>query len=161
MGGMKAILRGKNWVIVWGLVALFILILLASGLGEVAFDQPFLANLENVYTPKPINSSEVRAVSWFRYLVIGLVVLLFILFLGPIRPRTSRDLIKQILRFALFAFVTMLFLGRFAQANPFLLGELEDASSAQGGGGAPARGGQSDPFDSGPVPGVEDEDLPF
>lgn len=30
-----------------------------------------------------------------------------------------------------------------------------------GGGGAPARGGQSDPFDSGPVPGVEDEDLPF
>jgi len=64
-----------------------------------------------------------------------MVVLIFILFLGPIRPQTSRNLVKQLLRFALFTFVAMLVIGEFAKSNPQLFGNLQGDTSPTSGGG--------------------------
>jgi hypothetical protein len=132
---MKAFFRGKNWIVFGALIALFILVILAAGLSEVKFDQPFFAQLENIYSSDSAIKENIPAASWFRYLLIGMIVVLFLLFLGPIRPQTSRDLLKQLLRFALFTFIAMIFLGRFAQANPFLFGNVQSTSSAPGSNG--------------------------
>jgi hypothetical protein len=63
-------------------------------------------------------------------------VALFLLFLGPMRPQTSKNLIKQLMRFTAITIVLMIIMGRIAQQNPMLFNEQETTSAA-GAGGTP------------------------
>jgi len=129
---MKQFLHGKTRVILLALTALAGLIVLAAGLGGMEFDQPRGMGLENLFNFSDLESvNDVPSSYWIRYFLLGMFVILFLLFLGPMRPQAGRDLIKLVMRFFLFAFVLILFMGRIAQANPALMEELDAAG--QGG----------------------------
>ncbi len=130
---MKSLSGRKIWIILLALVALTGLIFLASGLEELKFDPPQLVKLENLLNLSDItNGEEIPESSWIRYLFPAMIILIFILFLGPIRPMTARDLIKTLLRFALVATVAMLVLGSIAQKNPLFNNEEQNVSTIPG-----------------------------
>ena len=135
---MRELFRGKIWIILLALIALVGLDVLASGLSSMQFDQPTNSGgLETIFNFSELVKTEedVTTLNWVRYLVPVAIVIIFLLFLGPIKPQTSNDLIKQLLKFAVFTFVAMLFMGRIGQNNPFLTGaeSTTTASSSQSG----------------------------
>jgi hypothetical protein len=132
---MKEIFGKRSWVILLALAALVGMIILASGLKELKFDPPHLVKLEDLLNlTDTTNVEEIPQSSWIRYLFPTLLILIFLLLLGPLRPMTIKDLIKRLIRFALFAFVAMLILGRIAQKNQVPNHVEQDAGSLSGSG---------------------------
>jgi hypothetical protein len=130
---MKKVFQARIWIILLALVALIVLVILSSGLNRMTFDSPRLVGFEDIFNfSKIVNEKDVPASSWLRNLIMGMLLVLFLLFLGPIRPQTSKDLIKTLLRFTFFAFVTMLVLARFAQTSPLLNGEILPVTAVPG-----------------------------
>jgi len=128
---MKSFFREKTWVILLAIVALIGLVILASGLSGMKFDNPEKVGIENfLRLSDPTNSADIPPASWMRYLILGMFVALFLLMLGPIRPQTSRDLIKQLVRFFATVFVLMIIMGRLVQKNPLLINEEETTTAA-------------------------------
>ncbi len=118
---MKPLINGKVWIILLASAALIGLIVLASGLNGVKFDQPNMVGFDNLFRlSSTANPEDVPQFSWFRYFIIGMFIILFLVMLGPIRPQTSKGLLTLLLRFFAFAFVVMLIMGRMAQNNPAL-----------------------------------------
>lgn len=131
---MNSFLRGKNWVVLLALVALTGLIVLASGLSSVQFDNPARIELDKLLTfSNPTDSGGVTVTPWIRYLVLGMFLVLFLLMLGPIRPQTGRNLMMQLLRFFAIAFVLLLIAGRLAQKNHLVINEEEAAVNGASG----------------------------
>lgn len=121
---MKSLFNGKTWAILLAFAALIGLVVLASGLSGMKFDQPHTVGFENFFNLSNItNSNNAPRSSWVRYLLIGMFMALFLLMLGPIRPQTGKNLISQLLRFFAFTFIAMLILSRIAQNNPLLFGD--------------------------------------
>jgi hypothetical protein len=116
---MKKLFQGKTWIILLALAGLIGLIVLASGLSRLTFDQPRMLGFDNIFNfSKILNDKDLPTASWFRNLVLGMFIVLILLFLIPIRPRESKDLFKLILRMAFFAFLAMLVLPLFVQKSP-------------------------------------------
>lgn len=123
---MKALFGGKISILLFSLAAIIILIVLASGLGQVEFSAPMGVKTDNVYALTTPNGDEPDApTKWFSYIFIAAIVIMFLLFLGPIRPQTTSTLIKRLLLFSGAMFLFMIVMGRFANNNPFLTGEFE------------------------------------
>jgi hypothetical protein len=130
---MKSLSGGKIWVILLALAALTGLIVLASGLKELKFDPPHLVKLEELLNLSDVtNGGNIPESSWIRYVIPGMIILIFVLFLGPLRPMTSKNLIKMLLRFALIATVAMLVLGSFAQKSPLFNNNEENVTAVPG-----------------------------
>ncbi|MBI5965142.1 MAG: DUF4129 domain-containing protein [Chloroflexi bacterium] len=135
---MKSVSGGKIWIIFLALVALTGLIVLASGMKELKFEPPHLVKLENLLNlSDAANGSEIPESSWIRYVFPGMIILIFLLFLGPIRPMTAKDLIKMLLRFSLIAIVAMLVLGGIAQKNSLFNNNEQEATAIPGSSGDP------------------------
>jgi hypothetical protein len=135
---MKSFFGGKTWIILLALAALAGLVTLVSGMQEMKFDPPHLVKLEDLINLSDFtNDREIPASSWMRYLFPALLILLFLLFLGPIRPMTTKDLVRMLLRFALVALVAMLVLGQVAQKSPMFNEEERNAAAVPGAGGTP------------------------
>ncbi|MBE0670831.1 MAG: DUF4129 domain-containing protein [Anaerolineales bacterium] len=116
---MRSLFNGKIWIILLAFLALTGLVILASGLNGMKFDEPNLVKLDNFF--RLSNSSipeDGNQVSWFRYFVIGMFFVLFLAMLGPIRPQTGKSWLSQLLRFLAFTVIAMMVMGRFAQNNP-------------------------------------------
>ena len=122
---MKSIFNGKNWVILLALISLGGLIALSSSLGEMEFELPTVSLLERFFNrPTPVFLNQPIGGSWSRYVFVALLVLAFLLYLLPIRPQANnKNLLKQIFRVALFALITLYFLGRMAVNNTAIEGE--------------------------------------
>lgn len=130
---MKSLLNGKVWIILLVFAALIGLIVLASGLSGMEFDQPNMARFDNLFKLSDTTHPEdVPQFSWFRYFVIGMFVLLFLVMLGPVRPQTSKGLLSMILRFFAFAVIAMLVINRLAENNPTLFDDENPLTPAPG-----------------------------
>ncbi len=128
---MKSFFGGKIWVILLAFFALAGLVVLASGLSSVEFDQPNLVRFDNLFRLSDItNPEDVPQFSWFRYFVIGMFVLLFLVMLGPVRPQTSKGLLSLILRFFAFAFVVMMVINQLAKNKPTLFEDEQSLTPA-------------------------------
>ena len=55
---MKALFNGKTSIILFSLAAVIILIVLASGLGQVEFSAPMMVKMDNVYALNTPNGDE-------------------------------------------------------------------------------------------------------
>lgn len=132
---MKSISNGKVWIILLAFAALIGLVVLAAGLSGMEFDQPNMARFDNLFrlsdTANPENTPQF---SWFRYFVIGMFMLLFLVMLGPIRPQTSKGLLPMILRFLAFTFIVMLVINQLARNNPTLFEGDDSLAPAPGSG---------------------------
>ncbi|MBL8102408.1 MAG: DUF4129 domain-containing protein [Anaerolineales bacterium] len=116
---MRSLFNGKIWIILLAFLALTGLIILASGLNGMKFDEPNMVKLDNFFRLSNSSIPEDRnQVSWFRYFVIGMFFVLFLAMLGPIRPQTGKSWLSQLLRFLAFTVIAMMVMGRFAQNNP-------------------------------------------
>src|SRR3990172_5299402 len=103
---MKSLFNGKVWIVLLALAALIGLVILASGLSGMKFDQPRMVGFENFFRlSDTVNSNDTPQSSWVRYLLIGMFIALFLLMLGPIRPQTTKNLVSQLLRFIGFTFI--------------------------------------------------------
>jgi hypothetical protein len=135
---MKSLFNGKTWTVLLAFAALLGLVVLASGLGGMKFDQPRMVLLENFFRlSDTIDPNDAPAFSWARYLLIGMLIALFLLMLGPIRPQTGRSLISQLLRFFGFTFILMLILSRMAQNNSLLFDAEQSLTPMPGSNGQP------------------------
>lgn len=115
------------------LVALTGLTVLASGMSELKFDPPRLVKVEDLFNLRGFtNGREIPESSWIRYLFPAMLILIFLLFLGPVRPMTTKDLIKMLLRFTLFAFVAMLVLGSVAKQSPLFNHTEQEVTAVPG-----------------------------
>ncbi len=116
---MKSLFTGKVWIILLTFAALIGLVVLASGLNGMKFDAPNMVKLDNFFRfsnssiPEDENQNQ-----WFRYLIIGMFILLFLVMLGPIRPQTSKSLLMQLIRLFAFTVIAMVIMSRFARNNP-------------------------------------------
>jgi hypothetical protein len=133
---MKSLFSGKIWIILLAFAALVGLVVLASGLNGMKFDAPNMVRLDNFF--RLSNSSiptDRDQNQWFRYFVIGMFFVLFLVMLGPVRPQSSKSLIMQLARLLAFTVIAMLVMSRFARNNP-MFSEDEQARAAMESGGA-------------------------
>ena len=126
---MKAFFGGKTPIVIFSMAAIFILILLASGLGQVEFGAPTWVRVGNVYALNTVGNGDATAPKWFSYVFIALILFMFLLFLGPIRPQTTSSLVKRLLLFTVAGFLFMTVMGRIARNNPFFTGEFDTSAS--------------------------------
>lgn len=128
---MKSLFNGKTWIILLVFAALIGLVILASGLNGMKFDEPNMVRLDNFFRLSNSSIPEDRdQFSWFRYFVIGMFFVLFLAMLGPIRPQTGKTWLSQLLRFLAFTVIAMMVMGRFAQNNP-MFSEEEQSLGAE------------------------------
>lgn len=127
---MKSIFGGKVPVIILGAAAILILVFLASGLEQVKFTAPFLVKTDNIYALNTTGDVDNPAPAWSRYVVIAAILIIILLSLGPIRPRTGSDLVKRVLFFSVATFLFMIVMGRFANTNPFLTGDFAEPTGS-------------------------------
>lgn len=99
--------------------ALVGLIVLASGLNGMKFDAPNMVKLDNFFMLRDSSLPEdTEHNPWLRYLVIGMIIVLFLVMLGPIRPQSSKSLVMQLVRLFAFTVIAMVVMSRFARNNP-------------------------------------------
>ncbi len=131
---MKSLFTGKTWVILLAFIGLAGLAVLASGLSGMEFDQPNMVGFDRLFNlSDPSIKKEVAASAWLRYALIVMIAVIFLLFLGPIRPQSVKDLIKRLLRSFLVMLVIMLFLSRIAPLSPLFAGSEENAQTQNAG----------------------------
>lgn len=128
---MKAFFGGKTSIILFSLAAIALLIVLASGLEQVKFSAPMMVKIDNVYALNTPNGDEPDAsTKWFSYIFLAAIIVMFLLFLGPIRPQTTSSLIKRLLLFSVAMFLFMIVMGRFANNSPFMTGEFDTTTAS-------------------------------
>lgn len=127
---MKTIFSGKTSILLISFVAIIILVVLASGLGQVKFASPLWMKVDNVYALNVAGGTDSEAPKWFSYIFIAAIVVMFLLFLGPIRPQTTSSLIKRLLFFSGAMFLFMIVMGRVARDNPFFTGEFDTTTAS-------------------------------
>jgi len=122
---MKSLFSGKIWIILLAFFALGGLIVLTSGLSGMEFDQPFIPGMERGENPFALTDTDANGSLWMRYIVTGLLLVMFLLALGkPVRPQKETSLIALLVRtLAFIAFFVFVF-GRMAE-NGFFLNEEE------------------------------------
>lgn len=130
---MKSFFGDKFWVILLVIGALIALVILASGLGEMEFGQPFAVRLSRNNT---FDFSELEPGSgyrWFRYLIPGLLLVMYLLMLGPVRPQKETNILTAVLRAIGFILFFTLVLGGFARQGGFLAQEALEGLPLPGG----------------------------
>ena len=131
---MKPLFTGKTWVILLTFIGLAGLAVLAAGLSGMEFDQPGVMGFDTLFNlSDPTLKKEVPASAWLRYALIIMIAVIFLLFLGPIRPQSIKDLIKRLLRSFLVMVVIMLFLSRIAPLGSFFAGSEQNAQTQNAG----------------------------
>ncbi len=116
---MKSFFGDKTWVILLVIGALLALVILAAGLGEMEFGQPFDFRLDRSNT---LDISSIKAgegVRWFQYLIPGLLIILYLLMLSPARPRPGGGIFNALFRSFGFLMFFMIFMGAFARQGVF------------------------------------------
>lgn len=114
---MKSFFENKTWVALLALAAFAGLVILASGLGDVQFGQPFAPNLRRNSNFDFSDVEPGSGVLWMRYLVPGLLLLMFLLALGPARPQQGDSLMKALIRAIGFILFFSLVFTRFAKES--------------------------------------------
>jgi len=134
---MKSLFTGRVWIILLVFAALAGLIVLASGLNGMKFDAPNMVRFDNVFGLSNSGVTDnVKPSPWFRYVIFGLFIALFLVMLGPMRPQTSKNLIMQLLRSMAFMAIAMMVMGRIAQNSPMF---SEEGQAQEGAGGLSAQ----------------------
>lgn len=131
---MKSLFGGKIWVILLAVFALVGLFALASGLSGMEFDPPFAPGIERDTEPFSLTNSDGSATLWMRYLIAGLLILMFLLALGPVRPKRQTSMFSLAMRVVGFIAFFVIFFGRVAE-NGFFMNKA-DLPPMPGGGGA-------------------------
>jgi hypothetical protein len=122
---MKSLFSGKIWVILLAVFALGGLIALTSGLSGMEFDQPFVPGMERGTNPFGVMDTDPNGSLWMRYIMTGLLLLMFILALGkPVRPQKETSLLALLVRTLAFIAFFVLVFGRMAE-NGFFLNKEE------------------------------------
>ncbi|MBI5354534.1 MAG: DUF4129 domain-containing protein [Chloroflexi bacterium] len=131
---MKDFFGRRVWVILLAVVSLVGLIILASGLQQFKFDPPHMLKLEDLFNFSALtNGEEIPPASWLRYVMPVLLVITLLLFLGPLRPMTGKDLLKMLLRYIMFTAIAMVVFGRLAQTSPLFNQDLQSQSTNESG----------------------------
>lgn len=111
-------IRRQAWVLIFILVILTLLAILAAGFGSVEFDQPRNGGLDDFLNRfGSFRSGEDADVApfWGKIIYWAVLIILFLVMLGPVRPQTTKNLFQQLVRFFSMAAVILLFLGYFAR----------------------------------------------
>lgn len=117
---MKSFFNNKIWVILLVIGAFIGLVALAAGLEELEFQQPFSLGLDGNSRPFFLSDLEPGTGSlWFRYLIPGLLLLMYLLMLGP-RPQGKSNVMSSLIRGLGFIFFIMLFLSIVARRGGLL-----------------------------------------
>ncbi len=122
---MKSFFENKIWVILLAVGAFIGLVVLASGLGEMEFQPMFAMGMQRGANPYDFSSIDSGMGSqWVRYLVPGLLLLMYLLLLGRPEPRKGSSLWGTLLRtFAFIVFFVVVF-GQMAKQGGFLSEEV-------------------------------------
>lgn len=132
---MKSFFSDKLWIILLAVGAFIALVILASGLGNMEFAQPFSVRLDR--STAPLDFSDIKpgkGTLWFRYLVPGLFLLIFLLMLGPVRPQRGNSVMNALMRAIAFILFFTLVLGPLARQGGFLSAEALEGMPAPGAG---------------------------
>jgi hypothetical protein len=118
---MKSFFENKIWVILLAVGAFIGLIVLASGLGEMEFQPMFAMGMQRDANPFDFSSTDSGTGSqWFRYLVPGMLLLMYLLLLGRPEPRKGSSLWGTLLRTLAFIVFFVVVFGRMAKEGGFL-----------------------------------------
>jgi hypothetical protein len=113
---MKSFFENKIWVILLAVGAFIGLVVLASGLGEMEFQPMFAMGMQRDSSPFDFSSMDSGTGSqWVRYLVPGLLLLMYLLLLGRPEPRNGSSLWSILLRtlaFILFFVVVFSYMAK-------------------------------------------------
>lgn len=132
---MKSFFGDKTWVILLAIGAFIGLVVLASGLGEMEFQPMFSAGMQRDSQPLDFSSLESGAGSgWFRYLIPGLILLMYLLFLGRPQPQNSSSLMNALLRALAFIVFFVLVFSQFAKQSGLLSEEMMEGLPGPGAG---------------------------
>lgn len=122
---MKSLFSGKIWIILLAVFALGGLIALTSGLSGMEFDQPFIPGTERGENPFANMQMDENGNLWMRYIVTGLLLVMFLLALGkPVRPQKETSLLVLLVKTLGFIAFFVIVFGRMAE-NGFFLNEEE------------------------------------
>ena len=130
---MKSFFGDKFWVILLVIGAFVAIVILASGLGEMEFGQPFVTRLDR---NNSFDFSDVEPGSgnrWFRYLIPALLLVMYLLMLGPVRPQRETNILTAVLRAIGFILFFTVVLGAFARQGGFLAKEALEGLPLPGG----------------------------
>lgn len=131
---MKSFFENKIWVILLAVGAFMGLIVLASGLGEMEFPSMFAISMRPDSNPFDFSSIDSGVGSqWVRYLVPGLLLLMYLLLLGRPEPRKGSSLWGTLLRTLGFILFFVVVFSRMAKEGGFL---SEEALAGLPGAGA-------------------------
>lgn len=120
---MKSFFGDKVWIILLVFGAFVAIIILASGLGEMEFGQPFVTRLERNNTFDYSDFEPGSGSRWFRYLIPAMLLVMYLLMLGPVRPQRGISIAKAVFRAIGFILFLTLVLGAFARQGGFLAQE--------------------------------------
>jgi hypothetical protein len=111
-------IRRQAWVLIFIPFILILLAILAAGFGSVEFDQPRNGGLDdflNRFGNFKSGEDADAAPFWGKIIYWAILIILFLVMLGPVRPQTTKNLFQQLVRFFSMAAVVLLFLGYFAR----------------------------------------------
>lgn len=117
---MRSLFGGKIWVILLAVFALLGLFALASGLSGMEFDPPFVPEIERDIEPFSLTNSDGSATLWMRYLVAGMLIVMLLLALGPVRPQRQTSMFSLALRVIGVIAFFVIFFGRVAENGFFM-----------------------------------------
>lgn len=92
---MKSFFGDKVWIILLVFGAFVAIVILASGLGEMEFGQPFVTRLERNNTFDYSDFEPGSGSRWFRYLIPAMLLVMYLLMLGPVRPQKRKRIRRQ------------------------------------------------------------------
>ena len=130
---MKSFFDDKFWVILLVIGAFIALVVLASGLGEMEFGQPFITRLDRTNTFDFSDLEPGLGSRWFRYLIPAMLLVMYLLMLGPVRPQRETNILAAVLRAIGFILFFTVVLGAFARQGGFLAQEALEGLPVSGG----------------------------
>ena len=132
---MKSFFGDKTWVILLAIGAFIGLVVLASGLGEMEFQPMFSTGMTRNANPFDFSSLETGVgEQWVRYLVPGLLLVMYLLMLGRPQPQKTSSLMGALLRAIGFILFFVLVFGQMAKQSGLLSEETLSALPAPGAG---------------------------
>jgi hypothetical protein len=132
---MKSFFENKIWVIFLAVGAFVGLIVLASGLGEMEFQPMFSTGLQRETNPFDFSRFETGSGGeLFRYLIPGLLLLMYLLMLGRPQPQKSSSLLSALMRALAFILFFVLVFSRMAKEGGFLSEEALEGLPVPGAG---------------------------
>lgn len=108
---MKSFFEHKTWILLLAVGAFIGLVVLAAGLGNMEFQPMFSTGMQR--DANPLDFSETGSgvgSGWFRYLIPGLLLVMYLLLLGRPQPRAGNSLMNALIRaFAFIIFFVLVF----------------------------------------------------